>query len=177
MIVVKNFKSSNSSKYIKGNKGMELESSIKNSNDFYNSMEICFITKKPTPIHIVKVKNGLISEAYFEEDSTLDYYGIYKGKYIEFDCKETNSSTSFPIKNLANHQLNQLKTIDKLGGIAFLIIEFIYYSEYYILTYSDIKNCLENSSSKSIKIDYFRKNCIKIRQGYYPRLYYLEAID
>lgn len=179
MIVVKNLSkiTDQTNKSYKSNKGQELETSVRNSNDFYVRLSKAFITKKPTPIHIVTVKNSIITKAYFEEDSTLDFYGIYKGKYIEFDCKSTDSKTSFPLKNLAEHQYFQLKLIDELDGLAFLIIEFSYYSEYYILLYKQLELFKNTSKSKSIKIDYFRKNCVKIKEGFKPRLYYLEALD
>ena len=51
----------------------------------------------------------MIKEAYFNEPSTLDYTGIYKNKYIEFDAKETKSKTSFPLSNIHSHQLEHIK--------------------------------------------------------------------
>ena len=68
------------------NRGMDLESDINITNEYYRSIEKAFIYKKPTPIQVVKVdysKSKKITEAYFKESSTTDYNGIYKGKYID----------------------------------------------------------------------------------------------
>ena len=44
-----------------------------------------------------KKKEAIIKKAFFKEPSTLDYSGIYNGKYIEFDAKECHNKTSFPL--------------------------------------------------------------------------------
>ena len=42
-------------------------------------------------------KSHLINKAVYSSISTLDYNGIYREKYIEFDAKETKSKTSFAL--------------------------------------------------------------------------------
>ena len=66
------------------NRGMMLERDINQSNKYYLDHNIALIYKKPTPIKVVKVEypKNVIKEAYFNEPSTLDYNGIYKGKYL-----------------------------------------------------------------------------------------------
>ena len=68
------------------NRGMNLEESINISNDFYVEQGRALITKRPTPINVVKVdytKGARIVDAYFEKQSTTDYNGIYKSKYLD----------------------------------------------------------------------------------------------
>ena len=117
------------------NRGMMLESDINQSNKYYLDHNIALIYKKPTPIKVVKVEypKNVIKEAYFNEPSTLDYNGIYKGKYLEFDAKETQSNTSFPISNIHKHQLEHMKRVIYFGGITFLIVRFTKINETYIL--------------------------------------------
>ena len=67
-------------------------------------------------------KTTLIDKAVFSETSTLDYNGVYKAKYIEFDAKESKSTTSFPLNNIKAHQITHIKNIINHGGIAFIII-------------------------------------------------------
>ena len=57
------------------NLGMNLESDINSTNEYYINKEKAYIYKKPTPIKLVKVdyKKGKIEEAYFEKPSTTDY--------------------------------------------------------------------------------------------------------
>lgn len=159
------------------NRGMELESSINNSNNFYNENNIAYISKRPTPIHVISSKDGIINRANYEKDSTLDYNGIYKQRYIEFEAKSTKSETSFPLGNIKKHQLEHLKRINELGGITFLIIEFSTLNKYFLLTYEKFSKFLGENSRKSLPIEYFLENCPEIKQGFNPRLYYLEALD
>ena len=107
------------------NRGMKLENLINLSNEYYINNDIAVIYKKPTPILVCNVdyKKNKILEGYYKIPSTLDYNGIYKGKYIDFDAKETLNKTSFPLSNLHEHQLLHMKRIIKHGGISFLIIK------------------------------------------------------
>ena len=86
------------------NRGMDLENDINESNDYYSEHDIALITKRPTPINIVKVdysKGAKIVDAYFEKQSTTDYNGVYKGKYLDFEAKNTKNKTSFPLSDRA----------------------------------------------------------------------------
>lgn len=164
------------------NRGMTLESDINNSNEFYLLNNIAVIYKKPTPITINKVDyksryDAKITEAYFKTPSTTDYNGIYKGYYIDFEAKETNSLTSFPLNNIHNHQIDHLKKIYNHGGIGFIIVRFNKLNETYILMVEDLINFLNNEDRKSIPIDYFKKYGYLLKENFNPRIDYLKAID
>lgn len=161
------------------NRGMMLERDINQSNKYYLDHNIALIYKKPTPIKVVKVEypKNVIKEAYFNEPSTLDYNGIYKGKYLEFDAKETQSNTSFPIANIHKHQLEHMKRVIYFGGITFLIVRFTKINETYILLGRELFNFIESNDRKSIPIDYFRKNGFLVELKYIPRLDYISIID
>ena len=109
------------------NRGMFLEHIINDTNTYYLSKDKAVIYKKPTPIKVLNIsyrsqKTTLIDKAVFSETSTLDYNGLYKGKYIEFDAKECKNKTAFPLNNIKPHQITHIKNIINHGGIAFLII-------------------------------------------------------
>ena len=162
------------------NRGMDLESDINLSNEWYRDQDIAVITKRPTPINIVKVDyshGARIVDAYFEKQSTTDYNGVYKGRYIDFEAKNTKSKTSFPLANIEKHQIEHLKRVIKHGGIAFFIIQFQARQEVYLLDASFVINCYENGERKSIPYETFVKDGILIKQGYSPRLYYIDAIE
>ena len=83
-----------------GNRGMSLEDEINESNKYYLEHGIAVIHKKPIPIQIVDVSYpkrsaAVIREAYFKQASTTDYNGVYHGKYIDFEAKETKNKVSF----------------------------------------------------------------------------------
>lgn len=173
--IKRNFKISNS------NRGMNLENDINDSNVYYRKNEIAVIYKKPTPITINKVdyknrKDAVITEAHFIIPSTTDYNGIYKGKYVDFEAKETKKDY-FPLANIHNHQIEHLKKIKNCGGIGFIIVRFTHNNETYLLEIDKLLNFLDNSNRKSIPKEYFVENGYLIKQGYNPCLDYLSVID
>lgn len=165
-----------------GNRGMGLESDINLANQYYVDVEKAFIYKKPTPIKIVKVdyasrESAVIREAYFTEPSTTDYNGIYKGKYIDFEAKETKSKTSFSLNNIHPHQIKHLRNVSNQNGIAFLIVRFSMIGITYLLMAEDFFYFLDHYDRKSIPIDYFQDKGYVLKEKLRPRIDYLEIID
>ena len=165
------------SKY--ANRGMSLEDDINISNEYYRTNNIALIYKKPTPIKISQVdyNRNRITEAFFESPSTLDYNGIYKGKYIEFDAKETQSKTSFALANIHKHQIEHMKNVLLHGGITFLVVRFNTLNKNYCLFGDELFLFMENNKRKSIPLEYFDKNAYLIDFKYIPRLDYITTID
>ena len=168
----------------KANLGSDFEDEINESNEYYQNKNIAVIHKKPTPVQIVKVdyparNKAKIVEAYYKTPSTTDYNGIYKEKYIDFEaksCRELN----FSFDRIYEHQIKHLDSIDKLGGIAFLIIEFSSIDEVYILPSKlliEKYNESLNGGIKSIPYDVIKNNGVFVKRGFNPRLSYLEAVD
>jgi len=159
------------------NRGMGLENLINAANEYYLDNKIAVIHKKPTPIGLIDVdyKNGRIKDAYFKEKSTFDYNGVYKGKYIDFEAKESHSKTSFPLSNIHPHQLEHLKDILPHGAIAFLIVAIR--DEFYLLKGEDLLEFINCNERKSIPYDFFEENCKKIEQKLRPNLDYIKALD
>ena len=163
------------------NRGMTLENELNETNSFYLINNIAVIHKKPTPITITKVDypsriEAVIKEGYFKTPSTTDYNGIYKGKYIDFEAKETKSNI-FPLSNIHNHQIEHLKKIIEHGGISFLIVRFTSKNETFLLETKKLINFLNEEKRKSIPYDYFKENAYQIKDKYNPRIDYLEIID
>lgn len=160
------------------NRGMVLESDINETNNYYLVNNIAVIYKKPTPVKILKLdyKTNKITNAFFETQSTLDYNGVYKGRYIEFDAKETKSKTSFPISNIHSHQIKHIENIINNNGICFLIVRFVSLNKNYVLFGSDLLEFIKNEDRKSIPISYFEERCKNIELKYSPRLDYIKVI-
>ncbi|MGM9877031.1 MAG: Holliday junction resolvase RecU [Bacilli bacterium] len=162
------------------NRGMFLENILNDSNTYYNSIDKSLIYKKPTPIKVLNVtypnnRSHLIDKAVYSNISTLDYNGIYRGKYIEFDAKECHNKTSFPISNVKEHQIEHIKKVIKQNGIVFLIIYMN--NEFFLLKGEDFIEFLNNTDKKSIKFEYIIEKGYKIKESYLPRLKYLDAVD
>ncbi len=165
-----------------GNRGMILEDDINATNNYYITHDIAVIRKLPTPITIKKVDyisshEVKIKDAWFQKKSTTDYNGIYKGHYIDFEAKETRSKNYFPLSNIHQHQIEHIERIINHGGIAFLIVSFIYYNEIFLLDGPDFIHYIKNNKRKSIPYTYFQKKGYKIKLKYNPRLDYLKIID
>ena len=158
---------------------MTLEDDINKTNEYYNLQNIALVYKKPTPIQVVQVEypKNRIREAYFHEPSTLDYNGIYLGKYLEFDAKETQSKTSFPLSNIHPHQMRHIERVIYFGGIAFLIVRFSTLNLTYLLLGEDIIHFESRYHRKSIPVDYFKEHGYLIELKYSPRLDYIKIVD
>lgn len=164
------------------NRGMTLENDINKTNEYYKEIEKAYIYKKPTPIKIVKVdypsrEKAIIKEAYFTIPSTTDYNGLYKGKYIDFEAKETISKTSFSLSNIHKHQIKHLDNIDKNGGISFIIVRFTTLNKTYFVLAKDFIEYVNNTTRKSIPIDFFEKKAYILNDTYRPPIDYLKVVD
>lgn len=168
-------------KHYTAHRGMSLEEDISLSNEYYLSASLAVIYKKPTPVQIVKVdypkrEAAKIVEAYYKTPSTTDYNGIYKGRYIDFEAKETKVKT-FPFANISKHQIDHLQRIIDHGGIAFVIIAFTSLNEVYLIDASYIIYDYYHASRKSMTYEKIKSLGHIIPQGYQPRLDYLKVID
>ena len=166
------------------NRGMTFEALINESNDYYRVNGVAIIHKKPIPIQIVKVdypsrSAAVIKEAYYKVPSTTDYNGIYKGYYIDFEAKETQSKTSFPLSNIHPHQIEHLNQVHKHGGISFVLLSLKTVDEIYFLETTDLVSYHNRSKNgrKSITFEEIREKGYLIKDGYAPRIDYLKIVD
>ena len=185
MIGYPNQKSNMHSHQVRDNymgRGMSLEDDLNKSNEYYLETQRALIHKKPIPVQIVKVdyphrSAARITEAYYKTPSTTDYNGIYRGKAIDFEAKETKSKTSFPLKNIHPHQIKHLERVLYHGGIGFVIIRFSSFDETYLVDAADMIDRYQNSETKSIPYAQIKANASIIRRGFTPRLCYLDNVD
>jgi recombination protein U len=151
------------------NLGKKLERRINKANYKYRKDRTAMIKKEEIPIHITKLGPKASM-------STVDYIGIVPlwaplkeiiglhmvGAYIAFDAKETKVKTSFPLANIHQHQLEFLKYIRSLGGIAFFLIQFtsLHEDEAFMVPIPVIDKAWENARKgkrKSIRYKDFKK--------------------
>ncbi|GGJ60680.1 recombination protein U [Anoxybacillus voinovskiensis] len=168
-----------------GNRGMTLEEDLNATNEYYREHGIAVIHKKPTPIQIVRVdypkrSAAVIKEAYFKQASTTDYNGVYRGKYIDFEAKETQSFTSFPLKNFHEHQIHHMRQVLAHGGICFVILRFSALDEVYLLDASHLLTFWERQQAggrKSITKKEIETYGHYISLGYHPRIDYIKVVE
>lgn len=176
---------SNHKKLSHSNRGMNLESLINSSIQYYRNHDIAVLHKKPTPVQIVNVdypkrSAAKITEAYFKRASTTDYNGIYKGIYLDFEAKETRNKTSFPLQNFHDHQISHMKSCVRHGGFVFVIIYFSTLKKCYLLKAEDLFEAWEtyqNGGRKSISYKTIKDKAHEIQIGYAPSIPFIDIID
>ncbi|MFC7060418.1 Holliday junction resolvase RecU [Halobacillus seohaensis] len=167
------------------NRGMSLEEDIAATNEYYRVANIAIIHKKPTPIQIVNVdypkrSAAVIKEAYFKQASTTDFNGVYRGRYIDFEAKETKNKSSFPLSNIHQHQIDHMKDCHKHEGICFLIIKFSVHDETYLLPAHHFFPYWDdqfNGGRKSIPYNDIKARGVLLPFHYQARVDYAKVLD
>ena len=178
--LVRKSKRKMNAKVASGNRGMAFERDINQSNQYYLEKGLCLITKRPTPINIVKVdyaKGATITQAYFETQSTTDYNGVYKGHYIDFEAKSTHGAASFPLSNIPHQQIEHLERVVAHGGIAFFLIQCVCINETYLVPASYIVKFWRDRPRQSIPFKDIKENGYLIKEGYSPHYDYLPVLE
>ena len=123
-----------------GLRGSELENIINSTIEFYRTKKIALIQKIPTPITPLSInkEKGIISKAYFEKKSTVDYIGVVQEIAVCFDAKETKTD-KFPLKNIHKHQFEFMKDFEYQGGVAFLLIYFKSENTVYYMRFKELE--------------------------------------
>ncbi|MGY3750209.1 Holliday junction resolvase RecU [Vagococcus acidifermentans] len=168
-----------------GNRGMSFEEDINQTNQYYLAKSIAVIHKKPTPIQVVSVdypkrSAAVITEAYYKEASTTDYNGVYQGRYIDFEAKETKNTTSFPLRNFHQHQIDHMKQCLSQNGVVFVLLWFSSLKRCFLLPAEDVIDCWDKhlqNSRKSIPLTLIESAGYEISLGIAPRIPYLAVLD
>jgi recombination protein U len=133
-------------------KGKHLENLVKEANKIYFEQDIAHVFKQEAPVAFVG------NRSFVSGKGKLDFIGlIKKGVFIEFECKTTKSTTSFRIGNdkIPAHQKAELITVDRFGGISFLLVMLEEYEETYLIPTEQFITVIEQDS---IKINYIRNS-------------------
>lgn len=164
---------------------MTLEEDINETNQYYLAHNKAIVHKKPIPIQIVHVdypkrSAAVIKEAYFKQASTTDYNGIFKGRHIDFEAKETKNKHSFPLNNIHQHQIDHMTQILEHDGICFLIIRFQARQETFFFPAEKLLIYWKDQFSdgrKSIRYETVKKEGYIIPVKYQAKVDYLDVID
>ena len=166
-----------------GKRGMNFEAEINATNEYYLMHGLAVIHKKPTPVQIVKVdypkrSRAKITEAYFRQASTTDYSGVYQGRYLDFEAKETQNKTSFPLKNFHEHQIVHMENVLKQEVIVFVLLHFSALSRTFLLKASDlIPFFKEKEGQKSIALAFIETKGYELPTNQLPSIPYLDCIQ
>jgi recombination protein U len=153
----------------------ELETRVRKANLRYRKERKALIQKLEVPIRMTAM--GMVATL-----STVDFYGIFSytkgkkkiGKPIAFDAKECESLTSFPLKNIHQHQLEFLKLWNELGGEGFFFVHFkkVHPDHAHVVPLSLISKYWDNDAGrKSIPISEFKDEWLAEIDNYLEYLY------
>ncbi|TWT01030.1 Holliday junction resolvase RecU [Planomicrobium sp. CPCC 101079] len=167
------------------NRGKTLEDELNETNEYYMQLGLAVIHKKPVPVQIVKVEYpsrsaAVIREAYFRTPSTTDYNGVWNGKYIDFEAKETENKTSFPLKNIHEHQIHHMSKVVKQNGMAFLILRFSSLQRYFVMRFESLEIFWDRmlaGGRKSITLQEVEETSFEIAPGAFPPIDYLPILQ
>ena len=162
------------------NRGMSLEHEINLTLDYYRDKQLALMQKRTTPINVVSVdysKGAVITKAYFEKQSSADYNGVYRGRYVDFEAKSTISKTSFPLANISSHQLQHLDQVLQQKGIGFFIFELQALDRVYLVEASKIIHFMRVEKRQSIPFTWLESHGHLIPLAVAPRLHFLPILD
>ncbi|MBX6333732.1 Holliday junction resolvase RecU [Candidatus Saccharibacteria bacterium] len=159
---------------------MKLESTLNVVNRIYQTRNIAIINKRATPMKIIGQTRGHQHICIFDKKSTVDYDGVYLGRAIFFDAKSVQTKTRFDLKNIEQHQYDYLSTVEKHGGIAFLLIGFEGSGELFFCSMSMIRhywNEAKGGGRKSIPREAFEYEAMLVKDTGRAPMDYLACVD
>lgn len=140
------------------NRGMFLEELIGNTIKYFKDQnKKIIIYKRNLPIKLIRIEKNKITGS-LKEKSTTDYYGVFEGRMIDFEAKQTKLSY-FITANLKDHQKKHLIDIWNSKGFSFIIIYFIKFDEYFCITTKEMQKIWNKTK---IPFSWFKKNGLKI---------------
>lgn len=162
------------------NRGAMLETLIDMTNNQYRNGSVADVRKVPTPVKILKVQGRQVS-GHLQAASWVDYSGVYNGKSIIFDAKETRVK-NLPLKNVTGDQMDLLRSWHRHGATAFLIVAFCLSNEpeIYVLKYEQLESAWENmlaGGRKSIPLAFFQEKCRRVKPAGGYVVDYLAALS
>lgn len=145
--------------------GQAFEDILTIANRQYQNGGVALIHKRPTPIKPLKTKGVHVLSGVFEEKSTVDYDGVYEGRPIYFEAKNTTSETSFKLENIKPHQLAHMEAAASHGAICFVLVHFMAHRKTFYVSLSFLRRCIKrqrNGGRKSIAYSEFEEHCPEV---------------
>ncbi|WP_245671855.1 Holliday junction resolvase RecU [Desulfuribacillus stibiiarsenatis] len=150
---------------------MSFEALIEYTNKLYEQTGRAIVTKRPTPVKVLKLVNGRIKDGWFEKPSTVDYEGTFQGRSVNFEAKSTKELTRFDLKNIHDHQVQHLKKCHEHGGISFILVEFRTQRKTFLMQYETFAGYWSRrvrGGTKSISFDEFEHTAYEVPRGKVP---------
>lgn len=160
------------------NRGMITEEIVEISCNQYQDRNLAVIRKVPTPVKVLSNKGGRVT-GFYEKKSTVDFEGTLKGgRSVAFEAKQTKG-ISLSLNNISKHQIDYMKDVVKMDGIAFVLICFSELDKYYRLEVKDLTEYIKDpwkSNRKSLPIKFLEQYGTEVKSRNGMHLDFLEGI-
>ena len=133
-------------------KGQKIEKLVNNTIASYNKLTNGYWFKS-YPETVVQYYNKNKYYVRFAKKGNCDYYGIYQGKYITIEAKQTINKNKFALKNILDHQIDILDTIWKLQGYSFILFYFEATNQICLTAWPILKKLIDQETKKYLKIE------------------------
>ncbi len=141
---------------------MKLEKIIENKCKEYIEDGIAYIYKLPTDWVVIRKGKNIVS-AFPKKKSTIDFMGTYgEGKAIAIETKSTNSRTSLPFSNIAEHQWDFFKSWTQIAE-GYYIVWFKSIDKMYLVQAEDMQNAKDTLDRKSAPLVWFKENAVELK--------------
>lgn len=163
------------------NRGRTLELALEQSNGVYRERGIALVHKVPTAWLPIRGSSGKIITAKVDEPACVDFLGVYRGRAIAFDAKETRKER-WPVSAVTGLQLRWLEDWDRAAGVGFLVVQYVLEGdEAYLVPFSRLAIWYHRAcwprGEKSVHVDEARSSCQRVVSARGVLLDYLAALD
>lgn len=113
-----------------------------------------FFIKSPTPMQKVLIDGKF--KTIYSQKALCDFFGIVNKKFILIELK-TISTKSFELRRLKNHQIKQLESIHKFGGISLIFFKIKNRENIILVEIQKYLDFIKKINKKSLKIEEIEK--------------------
>lgn len=103
-------------------RGSALEALVRGSAEKFEDQGLCL--HQTSPRFVGRIGQDGQAVGRVTGKGALDFFGDYLGRFVTLDCKANAIKTSFPLKNIENHQAKIVKGAHERGAVAFFLVEF-----------------------------------------------------
>ncbi|SFM35307.1 Holliday junction resolvase RecU [Salibacterium qingdaonense] len=166
-------------KQTQANRGMGFENLVNTTNLQYKNKGLALISKRPTPMKIIGSTKGGQNICVFDQKSTVDFDGVYRGLSIQFEAKSTGEKR-FDLKMITDSQIDFLQQSERQGAVCFVLLEIRPLRTVYYVPNNMLQKYVreaQRGGRKSIPLDDLEIYADVVTQGQGIPLDYLAVVD
>lgn len=117
----------------------------------YRRTRQAVVQKVPTPTTVMRRKqpdgSTEITGAFHAKKSTVDFLGVLRdGRAVAFEAKSNQRKTMWPFDSIHQHQVDFLRDVADLGGLAFVLVEHLPDQAVYLIPAAEMARRYEEAA-------------------------------